>query len=87
MADSALEAYQHTVTDPGPSWLMFVNQWSLAPSLARLGELYEARRDREKALESYGRLVEQWKDADPALQGRVREIKSRMARLSAEPKQ
>ncbi|HWP36045.1 MAG TPA: tetratricopeptide repeat protein, partial [Gemmatimonadales bacterium] len=50
----------------------------------RLGELYEAKGDREKALRYYGDFVDLWKDADPELQPVVREVKERMARLVGE---
>jgi hypothetical protein len=46
------------------------------------GELYEARGDRARALDYYGRFVELWKDADPALQPAVREVRARMAALA-----
>jgi hypothetical protein len=60
--------------------------WGLAPSLKRLGELYEARGDRQRALEYYGRFVALWKDADPALQPAVREVRGRMGQLAGEGK-
>ena len=56
----------------------------LGPTYRRLGELYEQRGDREKALDYYGRFVELWKDADSDLQPLVRETKDRMARLAGE---
>ena len=45
---------------------------------------YEARGDRAKALEYYGRFVNLWKDADPELQPVVRDVRARMARLAGE---
>jgi hypothetical protein len=59
-------------------------QWALAPSLRRLGELYEAKGDRANAVAYYSRFVDLWKDADPALQPAVREAKARLARLVGE---
>jgi tetratricopeptide (TPR) repeat protein len=56
----------------------------LPATYQRLGELYEERGNAEKALEYYGRFTELWKDADPELQPRVREIKQRMADLAGE---
>ena len=50
----------------------------------RVGELYDARGDRQKALEYYGKFVELWKNADPELQPAVKEAKGRMARLARE---
>jgi tetratricopeptide (TPR) repeat protein/tRNA A-37 threonylcarbamoyl transferase component Bud32 len=58
-------------------------QWR-APVLQSLGELYEAKGDRAKALDRYGLFVEQWAKADPELQGRVREVRQRMAKLQGE---
>jgi hypothetical protein len=59
---------------------------SLAPTYRRLGELYEERGDAARAKAYYGRLVDLWKDADPELQPVVRDVRARLARLSAEPK-
>ena len=83
LADSALAAYQRAVGRGGP-WKAHADQWALAPSLKRLGELYEARGDKAKALEYYGRFVELWKEADPALQPAVREVRDRTAALAGE---
>jgi tetratricopeptide (TPR) repeat protein len=84
-ADSALAAYQRAVGRGGP-WKNLADQWALGPSLKRLGELYEARGDRPRALEYYGRFVELWKEADPVLQPAVREARGRMAALAGEGK-
>ena len=54
----------------------------MGPSLKRLGELYEAKGDRENAARNYARFVE----ADPELQPSVKDVRGRLARLrSAEP--
>jgi tetratricopeptide (TPR) repeat protein/tRNA A-37 threonylcarbamoyl transferase component Bud32 len=50
--------------------------------LKRLGELYEAKNDRENALSNYLGFVELWKNADPELQPRVAEVRRRIVRLS-----
>lgn len=47
----------------------------------RLGELYEERGDRAKALEYYARFVEMWKAADPEFQTEVENVKLRLSRL------
>lgn len=49
--------------------------------LRRLGELYEARGDREKALGDYGQSAVLWKNADPERQ--VADARMRMERLLA----
>ena len=85
MADSALAAYERAA-GRGTTWKPIGDAFGLAPSLRRLGELYEARGDREKALKYYGQFTELWKDADPVLQPKVREVKQRMAQLAGEGK-
>lgn len=82
--DSALAAYERAGTAAGLYWLYDVNL-SLAPTLRRLGELYEERGDVAHATQYYGRFVDLWKDADPELQPIVRDVRARIARLSVEP--
>jgi eukaryotic-like serine/threonine-protein kinase len=84
--DSAVAAYERAVAPAGSGWKLVEDPWSKAPSLKRLGELYDQRGDRAKALEYYGRFVELWRDADPVLQPAVREVKARMSTLTAEGK-
>ena len=54
----------------------------LAPSVKRLGELYEAKGDRDNAIKQYTRFVELWKNADPELQPKVIEVKDRLRKLT-----
>jgi eukaryotic-like serine/threonine-protein kinase len=49
----------------------------------RLGELYDAKGDREKAISHLSKFVELWKNADPELQPAVADAKRRLARLQA----
>ena len=81
--DSAIAAYERAV-GPGSASKQVANAWGLAPSLKRLGELYEERGDRQRALDNYSRFVKLWKDADPVLQPTVREVRGRMAKLAGE---
>ena len=83
LPDSALASYEKAAARGAP-WKARVDQWTLAASFKRLGELYEARGDTAKALRNYGQLAELWKDADPVLQPQVREVKARMAALAGE---
>ena len=53
----------------------------LAGGYKRLGELLEARGDRRAALGAYLKFVELWKGADAELQGKVAEVRLRIARL------
>ena len=45
--------------------------------------LYGAKGMPEKALEHYETFVELWKNADPELQSRVRDVRGRIERLRA----
>ena len=80
-ADSAIAYYARFVNSLGP------DPWDDAvyrgPAHFRLGELYEARGETEKATEQYGAFARLWKDADPELQPRVRDARARMGRLGA----
>jgi hypothetical protein len=51
-----------------------------------LGRAWEAAGQRDSATYAYGRFVRLWDKADPPLQGRVREAREALARLSAEPR-
>jgi tetratricopeptide (TPR) repeat protein len=53
----------------------------LAGSYKRLGELLEARGERQRALGHYLKFVDLWKNADPELQPKVAEVRQRIARL------
>ncbi len=79
-ADSAianLERYLNT-TSPGRVGL---DRWLMAPAHKRLGELYEAKGDTKRAAEQYAAFVELWKRADPDLQPKVTEVRTRLERL------
>ncbi|HEX9632105.1 MAG TPA: protein kinase [Gemmatimonadales bacterium] len=56
----------------------------LARTYQRLGELYEQRGNREKAVEWYSRFTDLWAGADPALQPVVQDVRGRIQRLTAE---
>src|SRR5213083_2133699 len=81
--DSALAVYERAVTTPGYA-RAFEESATLGPTYRRLGELYEERGQLDKAREYYGRFVDLWKNADPELQPMVRDVKRRLARLTAE---
>jgi tetratricopeptide (TPR) repeat protein/tRNA A-37 threonylcarbamoyl transferase component Bud32 len=81
--DSALATYERAVSSPD-MLRQFGEEVYLPATYQRLGELYEEQGNAEKALEYYGRFTKLWKDADPELQPRVREIKQRMADLAGE---
>ena len=82
MPDSAITAYERYLATPvllGPFPL--VDATVLAGIHKRLGELYEAKGDRDKAVSHYLQFVTLWKDADPELQPKVVEVKQRIAHL------
>jgi len=83
--DSALAVYERAVTTPG-YLRAFEEDATLGPTYRRLGELYEERGQLDKACDYYGRFLDLWKDADPELQPLVRDVKQRLAKLSAEPR-
>jgi eukaryotic-like serine/threonine-protein kinase len=81
--DSALATYAQLVAAQGFGGTQ-ENSYAFAAASLRLGELYEQRGDRAKALEYYGRFVGLWKNADPELQPVVRDVRGRLARLVGE---
>ncbi|HET8625673.1 MAG TPA: tetratricopeptide repeat protein, partial [Gemmatimonadales bacterium] len=82
--DSARAAYERAANSPN-FFRVMGDAFGLAPSYKRLGELYEAKGDRKRAADYYGKLVDLWKDADAELQPAVTEIRQRLARLAQEP--
>jgi len=86
-SDSALAIYERIVSTPGMFRLFFHfvdDSYGLAPTLKRLGELYEERGQLDKARDYYGRFVELWKDADAELQPSVREVRAKLSELNRE---
>jgi tetratricopeptide (TPR) repeat protein len=84
-SDSAIAAFERIAGTPTIESARILESYSLAPSLKRLGELYESRGDRRRAADYYGRFVDLWKNADPELQPAVREVRARLAQLAREP--
>jgi tetratricopeptide (TPR) repeat protein/tRNA A-37 threonylcarbamoyl transferase component Bud32 len=80
--DSAIASFERffSLADPG---LSADNVYG-PDILTRLGELYEGKGNRGKAIDMYSQLVTRWADADPELQPRVRELRDRINRLRAE---
>jgi len=79
--DSAITVYERFLNTP-------VLERTVADAIfltgvhKRLGELYEAKGQREKALAHYRTFIELWKDADPELQPRVTDARQRVAGLT-----
>jgi len=59
------------------------DQFALAGTHKRLGELYDAKGDREKAISHLSKFVELWKNADADLQPAVADAKRRITKLQA----
>jgi tetratricopeptide (TPR) repeat protein len=81
-ADSAIAVGEAYITLALPNRLD-QDALFLAGIRQRLGELYEAKGNVGKALEHYAAFVELWKDADPELQPRVRDVRGRIERLQS----
>jgi tetratricopeptide (TPR) repeat protein/tRNA A-37 threonylcarbamoyl transferase component Bud32 len=80
--DSAIAIFQKYVGTPySDRNIDFDDPIALAGISKRLGELYEAKGERSKAIEYYQKFVELWKNADPELQPKVGEVRRRLARL------
>jgi tetratricopeptide (TPR) repeat protein len=82
MTDSTIANYERYLAKPD-----LLGTFQLLGSIynagvhKRLGELYEAKGEKEKALSHYLAFIALWKDADPALQPKVAEVRARVARL------
>ena len=78
-ADSAIASYERflDLSDPVPD----MDGVFRAQVLQRLGELYEGKGDKAKAIDYYNRFTQLWAAADATLQPRVREIRDRITKL------
>ena len=85
MPDSALAVYERYVNTPNPS--RFIDDaFFLAGTLVRVGDLYQERGDRNRAVQYYSRFVDLWKNADPELRPRLRAVQMKLDALNAPPK-
>ena len=57
-----------------------------APALLRLGDIYERKGERQKAIDAYARFVRLWSACDAPLRPAVDDARARLARLTAEPR-
>jgi eukaryotic-like serine/threonine-protein kinase len=78
-ADSAIAVFAR-YTD-GFERPLGIDARNLAGVYKRLGELYEARGDGEKAMSHYAQFIELWKTADSDLQPLVRQARARLTVL------
>jgi tetratricopeptide (TPR) repeat protein len=80
-ADSARAVFERYLATPNMERLYSA---SLIPRVhERLGQLHEQAGDRVRAAAHYAAFVELWKNADPALQPRVRAARDALSRLRA----
>jgi tetratricopeptide (TPR) repeat protein len=78
--DSALASGERFLVNTNP-FRFNVDAHFRAGVLQRLGEMYEAKGNVDKALTHYSAFVDLWKNADPELQPRVRDVRGRIERL------
>jgi tRNA A-37 threonylcarbamoyl transferase component Bud32/tetratricopeptide (TPR) repeat protein len=86
MPDSAIAMYERYLATPSFPFAFIPAPRQLDPTYRagahkRLGELYEAKGDRQKAISHYLAFVELWKDADPVLAPKVTAVRQRLAHL------
>jgi hypothetical protein len=80
-ADSARAVFERYLATPNMERLYSA---SLIPRVhERLGQLHEQAGDRARAAAHHAAFVELWKNADPALQPRVRAARDALSRLRA----
>ena len=78
--DSAIAHFERFLGAKYPSRLGFDDEY-LPAVRKRLGELYEAKGDNQRAASNYITFIELWKNTDPELQPKVQDAKRRLARL------
>jgi tetratricopeptide (TPR) repeat protein len=81
--DSAVALLERMINTPDDDRLN-VEWLELPGAYSRLGEMYEARGDRAKALAYNGRFLELWKDADSEFAPTINQVRERQRRLTAE---
>ncbi len=80
--DSARAYFEKYLTVPAvPDRRLQIEGRALALIQKRLGELYDSRNERTKAIEHYAAFVDQWKDADADLQPVVASVRKRLVEL------
>ncbi len=85
-ADSAIAAYRRFAELRALRWFAPPRTLDLvtpriAPAWRRLGELLEAKGEKQPAIDAYQRFLDFWREADPELQPIVRSVRERVDRL------
>jgi eukaryotic-like serine/threonine-protein kinase len=81
-SDSAIVWYERFIRSGELEFTHFHTIMFRARALERLGQLYDAKGDREQAAHYHSRFVELWDRADPELQPRVSAARARLAVLT-----
>ncbi len=79
--DSVVAVYEYMLASRDPEARLGEDVFERARALKRLGEIYEERGNATQAVRRYREFVELWKDADPALQPVVQDVRERITRL------
>ncbi len=79
--DSAVVVFERYLASNSLARINGNGQRFEAVAFERLGSLYEEKGDKAKALERYETLLALWKNADPALQPVIRDLRARVERL------
>jgi tRNA A-37 threonylcarbamoyl transferase component Bud32/tetratricopeptide (TPR) repeat protein len=82
-ADSAIVLFERYLATP--AWFKLYPEFDpvRVPAIhERLGQLYEAKGNPDRAVEHYRRFIELWKNADPDLQPRVTAARERLRKLT-----
>jgi eukaryotic-like serine/threonine-protein kinase len=82
MPDSAIVHYERFLNTRAVD-RVFEDAWFKPHALKRVGELYEAKGQPDKAASYYTQFVELWKNADAELQPQVSDVRRRLERLGA----
>ena len=82
--DSAIAGYLAFADMLESGWLAGVVLPDLAPTYLRLGELFDQKGNRERAREFYGLFADLYRNADPEVQPRVRQVRERIVALKSD---
>jgi tetratricopeptide (TPR) repeat protein/tRNA A-37 threonylcarbamoyl transferase component Bud32 len=80
MPDSAIAVWERYLATPYAGRIGQDASY-LAGIRKRLGEMYEAKGDTQRAATNYLAFIELWKNADPELQPQVAEVRKRLAKM------
>jgi tetratricopeptide (TPR) repeat protein len=82
--DSATVYFERQLASTSLNFYLWFDGLYAQQSRLRLGELYAERGQADKAYQVYADFVNQWKNADAALQPQVDDVRARMRRIQAQ---